>query len=94
MIKKHTIFIFSSVVIILLVPIIGMQFSEEVSWSSSDFIFMAVLLSITALLCEAVFRLTKHLVKRCLLCGIILLFAFLIWVEMAVGLFGSFLSGN
>jgi hypothetical protein len=54
--KNKRLFIILSVVIIFLsIPLIAMQFTDEVDWSSSDFAIMAVLLLGTGLLCVNLF---------------------------------------
>ena len=83
-----------TVVFILLLPLIGMQFSKEIDWSSSDFIIMGTLLLGTGLLCELVMRKVKTFKHRLILCGILLVALFLIWAELAVGLFGTPFAGS
>lgn len=79
---------------LLLLPLIAMQFTNEVNWSASDFIIMGVLLFGTGLLCELVLRKVKKTEHRIAICGAILLALFLIWAELAVGIFGSPFAGS
>ncbi|WP_207428736.1 hypothetical protein [Pedobacter sp. SYSU D00535] len=83
-----------TVVILLLIPAVAMQFSEEVNWTLSDFVIAAVLLFGTGLSCELVLRNVRRSRSRLLICGLILAALFLIWVELAVGLFGSPFAGS
>jgi hypothetical protein len=46
------------------------------------------------LACELILRKVKSLKSRLLLCGIVLLAFFLIWVELAVGVFGTIFAGS
>jgi ABC-type cobalt transport system substrate-binding protein len=91
---KRLIGIVLAVAGLLLIPFIAMQFSPEVNWSGNDFILMGGLLLTTGLACELVMRKVKKLEQRVIICGIILLALFLIWVELAVGIFGSPFAGS
>lgn len=71
-----------------------MQFSNEVNWSIMDFLVAGVLLFGTGLTIEFVLRKVKTRKNRILICGIILLLLLLLWIELAVGLFGSPIAGN
>jgi hypothetical protein len=91
---KMLIAIFLTVAILLSIPLIAMQFTNEVDWSLSDFIIMGVLLFTTGLGCELVLRRVKNLGRRFLICAAILLAFFLIWAELAVGIFGTPFAGS
>lgn len=80
--------------LLLMTPLIAMQFTEEVSWNSFDFIVAGILLSGTGLLGELVLRTVRSTRNRALLCGILLLILFLVWAELAVGLFGTPFAGS
>ena len=83
-----------TVVLLLLVPFVAMQFTHEVNWSVFDFAVAAVLLFGTGLLCEFVMRRVKKMKTRIIICGVILLALFLIWAELAVGIFGTPFAGS
>ena len=53
--------ILTAVVIILLIPLIAMQFTDEVNWNLPDFIVAGVLLLGTGLACELVLRKVKNI---------------------------------
>lgn len=79
---------------ILLVPLVAMQFSDEVDWSPGDFVIAGALLVGTGLLFEFVVRKITN-PRRRLIFGIVLVFVFLlIWVDLAVGIFGLPWSGS
>ena len=80
--------------LILLIPFIGMQFTDEVNWTLSDFVTMAVLLTGTAFLCELAIRKVKQKDHRIVLIALILLALILIWAELAVGIFGTPFAGS
>jgi hypothetical protein len=71
-----------------------MQFTNEVSWTLFDFVVAGVLLLGTGLVCELVLRKIKKMEHRIILCSVILVPLFLIWAELAVGIFGSPLAGS
>ena len=83
-----------TVVIILLIPLIAMQLTNEVDWKLPDFVIMGVLLLGTGLSCELVMRRVKRIENRVLIIGAILIALFLIWAELAVGIFGTPFAGS
>ena len=85
--NKRLYWILISVAIILLIPLIAMQFTDEVKWTLFDFIAAAVLLLSTGLLCELVLRKVKKTKLRIAICLLILAMLLLIWAELAVGIF-------
>ena len=92
--NKRLIGIVFSVVLLLSIPLIAMQFTDEVDWKLPDFIIMGVLLLGTGLLCEFVLRNVRKLQHRIIVCGAILLALFLVWAELAVGIFGTPFAGS
>jgi len=92
--NKRVIGIMITVALLLSVPLIAMQFTDEVNWSPFDFIMAAVLLFGTGLTCEFVIRKVSSMNYRIAICGAILIVLVLIWVELAVGIFGSPLAGS
>ncbi|MDT8411330.1 MAG: hypothetical protein RQ875_02615 [Vicingaceae bacterium] len=92
--NKRLISIIVAVPILLMIPLVAMQFTEEVKWSLSDFIIMGILLLGTGLVCELVIRNVKTLKYRIALCIGVLFMLFLTWAELAVGIFGTPFSGS
>ncbi|HEY1114294.1 MAG TPA: hypothetical protein VGE66_12065 [Chitinophagaceae bacterium] len=92
--NKRLIVIVLTVAFLLLIPFVAMQFNSGVNWSSFDFIVAGVLLLGTGLLCELVLRLVKKPSQRLLIVGFILLALFLVWAELAVGIFGTPFAGS
>ena len=80
--------------ILLSVPAIAMQFTGEVKWNLFDFVVAGVLLFGTGLLCELALRLIQGLIPRAITLGLILLGLFLVWAELAVGIFGTRFAGS
>jgi uncharacterized membrane protein len=79
---------------ILSVPLIAMQFTNEVDWDATDFIIAGILLFGTAIVIELVSRKAKTPGKRALYIILVLLTLFLIWAELAVGIFGTPFAGS
>lgn len=80
--------------VIISLPAIAMLFTSEVNWTLSDFLVAAVLLFGTGLTCEFVLRRVKKTSSRLLIVGVILLALFLVWAELAVGIFGTPFAGS
>lgn len=94
-IKYKRLILFLAVgIIFLLFPIIGMQFSNAVNWSTFDFIILVILLFGTGFLCEYILRRVKSTKARILFFSAVVLFFFFIWVELAVGIFGTPFAGS
>ena len=79
---------------LLLTPLIAMQFSSEVIWTASDFIIMGILLLFTGLGIDLVLRKVSSNKYRLIISGIILAVFFMIWAELAVGVFGTPFAGS
>jgi len=92
--NKRLLIILSVVGVLLLVPLVAMQFSNEVNWTIFDFVVAGGLLLATALGIEAVLRKVKHTDTRVALCAAIVVTLLIVWAELAVGIFGSPLAGN
>jgi hypothetical protein len=92
--NKRLLGILLTVALLLLIPFIAMQFTNEVNWSLFDFVIMGVLLLTTGLICELVMRKVKKMEHRILICGAILVALFIIWAELAVGIFGTPFAGS
>jgi len=89
---------FSSIILVitglLSIPLLAMQFTNAVNWSLSDFAMAGFLLFGTGLACEFSLQNIRKTTYRLAICGGLLLLLCLIWLELAVGLFGSPISGN
>ena len=78
----------------LMIPLIGMQFSSEVTWTLSDFVVAWALLLGTTLGCDLTLRKVKNLKHRIAICVALLALLLLIWAELAVGILGTPFSGS
>ncbi len=70
---------------ILLIPLIAMQFTDDVNWGIGDFIIMGVILLSLGNLFILVSRKFPH--KKTLLAVVFVIIFLAIWVELAVGIF-------
>ena len=91
--KKQSLILFSTV-ILLLIPLIAMQFTSEVKWDVFDFIVAAILLITTGFISEFIYRKLASSKYRYILILSIIIFFILIWAELAVGVFGTPFSGS
>ncbi len=92
--NKRLIAIVLSVGLILLIPLVAMQFTNEVNWTFFDFVAAAVLLLGTGLTIELAIRTIKNKNYQIALIVAILFLLFLVWAELAVGIFGSPIAGS
>lgn len=82
------------VAFLLSIPLIAMQFTNEVDWGPLDFIIMGFLLLSTGLMVELIIRKVRNMNYRIGLIAVALVALFLIWAELAVGIFGSPFAGS
>lgn len=75
--------------VLLMIPLIAMQFTDEVVWTASDFIFMGSLLFGTGVTYKLITKKSGELVYRVAVGFALFTGFFLIWVNLAVGIIGS-----
>jgi hypothetical protein len=74
---------------LLLLPLIAMQFTEEVNWDETDFIVMGAMLTAACGAYELAARMTGNRAYRAA-AGLAIAGAFiLVWMNLAVGIIGS-----
>ncbi|MDX3899611.1 MAG: hypothetical protein QHC40_03725 [Sphingobium sp.] len=76
-----------TIILLLLLPMVAMQFTREVQWDKSDFAAAALLLGGGGLAYEIGSRLLRTATHRLLLGALLLLTVGLIWADGAVGIF-------
>ena len=74
---------------LLLVPLVAMQFTDEVDWNVADFAFMAALLLVSGVTLELAARKTGDSAYRAAVAVAVGAAFLLIWVNGAVGIIGS-----
>lgn len=77
----------SLITLILLIPFVAMQFTQEVNWTVIDFIVAGSILTITALLIELSIQLVNRVRLRGWLIAGVIAFTIYVWLELAVGVF-------
>jgi hypothetical protein len=79
---------------LLLIPMATMLISDEINWSIFDFLVMGVLLFSFGIAINLVLKNTKNSKIRITFFTILILIFSLIWIELAVGIFGSPFAGS
>jgi hypothetical protein len=79
---------------LLMIPLIAKLFTDEVNWSLFDFIVAGIILLGTGFAVELIMRKVTKLSIRITLCVLLLVTLLLVWIELAVGLFGTPFAGN
>ncbi|GAB4383156.1 MAG: hypothetical protein Kow0075_15230 [Salibacteraceae bacterium] len=92
--KIRPLVILFSVAVLLSIPLVAMQFTDEVNWDMTDFVVMGGLLLTCGALLELTYKFTRKVKIRLLISVALLLALFLIWVELSVGVFGSPFAGD
>jgi len=86
--------LWGSLALVLALPAVAMQFTGEVDWSASDFIIMGVLLGMLGLGIELIMRLLRDWPARLAAAAAAVMVFLAIWVELAVGVFGTPFAGS
>tara|TARA_R100000935_G_C2817224_1_gene157895 strand:+ start:782 stop:1066 length:285 start_codon:yes stop_codon:yes gene_type:complete len=92
--NKRLLIILGNAAFLLLIPLIGMQLSDEVDWSGFDFLIMGLLLFGSGLAIEFALRTFSSTRTRLIACIVILGLLFMVWAELAVGVFGTPFAGT
>jgi len=75
--------------ILLLLPLVAMQFTDEVNWDEADFAVFGAMLAVACGTCELAARMTDNRAYRAAV-GVAIAAAFiLVWMNLAVGIIGS-----
>ena len=94
MTKKSLAIIISVTVILLLIPLIAMQLSNDVQWKTSDFLMAAILLLSAGIATDLIIRKVQKKESKIVLILAILVIIAIIFIELAVGLFDSPFAGS
>ncbi len=92
--NKRLKIILLTITILLLIPLIAMQFTEHVNWTLGDFLVAGVLLFSTGLILDLIIRKIKNIQYRIAISIALFIILLLVWAELAVGIFGTPLGGN
>lgn len=80
--------------LILLVPLVAMQFSDEWDWNLGDFIIVGILLAGVGVAYQMVISGWKNNSRQVVIGALIAVTMVLLWIELAVGIFGSPIAGS
>lgn len=92
--NKRLVSIITAAIALLLIPLIAMNFTNDVNWELFDFIVAGVLLIGAGLGAELILRKIITPKNRILLFLVLILALFLLWAELAVGIFGTAIAGS
>jgi len=92
--NKRFLTILAVAIALLFIPLLAMNFTNEVNWSFFDFVVVGTLLVGTGLILEFILRKIKKLRYRILFGIVLFLVLFIVWAELAVGIFGSPFAGS
>ena len=92
--NKDIVGVFVVTGLILMIPLVAMQFTEEVDWNLFDFVVMGILMIGTGLLMVLATRRIKNRDYQVVTIIALLVLFLLVWAEGAVGVFGSPFAGS
>jgi uncharacterized membrane protein YesL len=84
---NHVLRIAAGTALILLVPLVAMRISDDVSWDLTDFAIMGTLIFATGLMLNLVITKVRNNNYRLALGAAVILAFIYIWAELAVGIF-------
>ena len=79
---------------LLLIPLFGNIFSNQVNWSLFDFIIMGLLLGMLGIIIHYILEKVRNKTFRIVPIIIVLIIFLMIWAELAVGVFESPIAGS
>ena len=83
-----------SPLLLLLIPLFGNIFSNQVNWSLFDFIVMGFLLGLTGLSIHFTMDKVRNKTLRIVSIIFVIIIFLMIWAELAIGVFGSPIAGS
>jgi hypothetical protein len=92
--NKNIIRIVLAAALILLVPLLAMQFTDELNWDLTDFAVVGALLIGTGLMYELASRKVSNIKYRAAVGVALVAVLLLVWAELAVGIFGTPVNGQ
>jgi hypothetical protein len=91
---KNIVRLVLGVALLLLVPLVAMQFTDEVNWNLVDFATIGALLIGTGLVYELAARKLKSSTHRAVLAIVLVAAVLLVWAELSVGILGTPFAGS
>ena len=87
--SRGRLLLWGSALLLLLLPLIAMQFTHEVNWDVADFIVFGVMLIIACGSFELAARMISHKVYKITVGLVIALIFLFVWASLALGLFSN-----
>jgi len=75
--------------VLLLLPLVAMQFTDEVDWDETDFMVMGAMLFVACGAFELAARMTGNMAYRAAIGVAVVGMFLLVWINLAVGIIGS-----
>lgn len=79
---------------LLLIPLFGTIFSNQVNWSLFDFVIMGFLLGLLGLSIHFILERVRNKTVRIAPIIFVIIIFLMIWTELAVGIFGTQFAGS
>lgn len=80
--------------LLLIIPLIGMNLTDEIDWTLSDFIISGLILLVFSLTINFIILRISNRKKRVLYITILFILFMLVWTELALGIFGTPFAGS
>ena len=80
--------------LLLFIPLIGMNFTDDIDWSLSDFIVAGLILLVFSICANFIILKISNRNRRLFLITILLILFMLVWAELAVGIIGTPFAGS
>ena len=85
--QENLLIIVLTTLLILLVPLVAMQFTDQVNWKIGDFAIMAFLLLLVGFSFEIISRKFSNIWHKVAIAVVLFLLFLIIWLELAIGIF-------
>jgi hypothetical protein len=72
---------------LLLIPLIAMQFNEQVNWTGEDFVIAGALLLMAGFALDVILRKVRDKNRKIIALGVLAAVFLYVWAELAVGVF-------
>lgn len=92
--KKRYVVVAALTTLILLIPFVAMQFTEEVNWQVGDFLIGGSLIFAFLSVGSWIFQKNGLSGNRLLWAIGVIILIVLLWIELAVGVFGTPFAGS
>lgn len=80
--------------LLLIIPLIGMNLTDEIDWTLSDFIISGLILLVFSLTINFIILRISNRKKRVFYITILFILFMLVWTELALGIFGTPFAGS